>query len=56
MKGGRVAIRETAKITSTGVPVPPAPAEPPPPIRPRAGVTVIGHAITAVCGMASVSV
>jgi hypothetical protein len=39
MQGAPAVVRETAKITITGVPVPPAPAEPPPPVRPRAGVT-----------------
>lgn len=46
MKGRRAVIRETAKITITGVPVPPAPAEPPAPVRPHTGVTAVGYAGT----------
>ena len=44
MKGRRAVIRETAKITITGVLVPPAPAEPL--ARPRPGVTAAGYAST----------
>jgi hypothetical protein len=42
--GGRqVVVRETAKITITGVPVPPAPAEPPMPVRPPTGVIAVAY-------------
>lgn len=44
MKGRRAVVRETARITITGVPVPAAPAEPPAPVRPRAGVTAVACA------------
>jgi hypothetical protein len=46
VKGRPAVIRETAKITITGVPVPPAPAELAAPIRPRTGVTAVAYVST----------
>lgn len=44
MKGRRAMIRETARITITGVPVPPAPAGAPAPARPHTAVTALAYA------------
>jgi hypothetical protein len=46
IKGHQTVIHETAKITITGVPVPPAPAGPPAPVRPRTGVTAASYVRT----------
>jgi hypothetical protein len=46
IEGHQTVIRETAKITITGVPVPPAPAGPPAPVRPHTGVTAASYART----------
>jgi len=46
MKGRRAVIRETARITITGVPVPAAPAEPAAPAQRRTAVTAVGYMST----------